>query len=474
MEITDIEKLVSLGESSKLEFKKSLADINKIGATISSFSNTEGGTILIGITDNQKILGLEITDNVQKKIANLFNHFDPKPLLSIKYIPIPGSKNSIISLKCNQSSHNKIIMFKGRAFSRNQSTVQLMSFEEIQNCILDSDEVSKKWESLPTKFSIDDLDHEEIQKTMNIGVREGRIPQRNFTTNVEDILIHLGLYKKGILNNAALILFGKDITYDYIHCSMMMGRFLDEGMNRALDSKQIRGNAFYLFQEAEDFIRRHLPIASHFQEGSFERIDEAVLPLLAIREAIVNAICHRDYSKGFGDITIKIFNSQLEIYNIGKLFAGQRIEDLEKPHPSLRRNDLISQTFFCRKLIDKWGGGISRIQKECSLRGIPNPIFSEYSGGICITFQYKIPIGPIHVDNTHTKTTTSRQKEILTLLQKQSKASFGTIKKNLIGISVNDRTLRRDLILLKEKKLIQSTGNGKYTQWSIIDKQDIL
>lgn len=122
--------------------------------------------------------------------------------------------------------------------------------------------------------------------------------------------------------------------------------FIDETMNEVLDSKQLRGNAFELLTEAQHFIKKHLPITSRYSPHQFERIDEPALPLLAIRKALVNAICHRDYANRAGDIGLFIFNDFLEIHNPGHLYGGLTIKQLTHCHPSRRRNEKIAQVFM--------------------------------------------------------------------------------------------------------------------------------
>ena len=246
-----------------------------------------------------------------------------------------------------------------------------------------------------------------------------------------------------------------------------MGRFLDEGMNNALDTKQMLVNAFQLFEAAEDFVSRHLPIASHFREDSFERVDEMALPPLAIREAIINAIIHRDYSKGYGDISLKIFNTHLEIHNIGILYGSRKLEHLTKPHSSLRRNKIISNAFFSRKLIDQWGGGISRIQEDCSIRHIPLPTFTEYSAGIAITFKFKRPIGPAIVESKGIIQISSRQEEILEILQSSKLISISELAKKYNKVS--ESTLKRDLDLLRKERFVSIEGIGRNARWKIED-----
>ena len=109
------------------------------------------------------------------------------------------------------------------------------------------------------------------------------------------------------LNNAAVILYSKKIPADYSQCFIRMGRFIDDTMDDVLDSRQIRGNAFQILTEATEFMKRHLPISSRFDANQLERIDEIAIPFLAIREAIINSICHRDYSSRAGDISLYIY-----------------------------------------------------------------------------------------------------------------------------------------------------------------------
>src|SRR5262249_39301042 len=122
------------------------------------------------------------------------------------------------------------------------------------------------------------------------------------------------------INHAALILFAKKTLLAYPQCHLKLARFRGQDMSGDfIDNKEFFGNAFRMLEEAANFISRHLPIPSSFEPNRFERIDKPTLPPLTVREALVNAICHRDDSDRSAAITLAIFDDRMEIWNNGKL-----------------------------------------------------------------------------------------------------------------------------------------------------------
>jgi len=104
------------------------------------------------------------------------------------------------------------------------------------------------------------------------------------------------------------------------------------------------------------FLRRHLPVAGRIVPGLFEREDEPLFPLEALREALVNAFCHRDYTIAGGAVSLAIYDDRLEIWSDGTLPFGLTPEDLKRDHPSKPRNPLIAKVFYLRGVIERWGG----------------------------------------------------------------------------------------------------------------------
>lgn len=214
-------------------------------------------------------------------------------------------------------------------------------------------------------------------------------------------------------------------------------------------------------------MRRHLSIASFYQPDSFVRIDKPTLPVLAVREAVINAIVHRDYSQQAAAITLAIFDNRLEVWNNGFLSKELRIEDLKEKHRSYPRNRLIAKTFYKRGLIEGWGTGTVKIFERCREHGIPDPIFEEYSGGISVQFLFSESIQRIGDHKRHKVSSvkmSKRQREILQILSKVGELkSRGIIEK--LQAPLLERTLRRDLAALKKLGLIDYRGRGPNAFW---------
>lgn len=390
--------------------------------------------------------------------------FDPWPHIEIEYVPLPETEKQIIAFHCKPSEGGPYT-FKGKPYLKTPSGVKHMPSEKYKTLLLEHAGLSKAWETLPANgFSLKDLDQNEIVRTFKIGLREERIPEDEYTENPVEILTHFDLIEGDVINNAAMVLFAKKMPSDYSQCFIRMGRFIDDTMDEVVDSKQIRGNAFQLLNEATDFVKRHLPMSSRFDPNQIERIDELALPLLAVREAIINAICHRDYSVRAGDISLYIFNDALEIHNIGHLFGGLTVDQLFEKHPSRRRNEKIAQVFHARKLIDRFGGGTRRILRLCEEQGLHVPEFSEESDGFQVRFIFKEPIGPQKEIKDISTGLTERQIEIIAILEKHGALSTNDLLTKFAS-PVSERTIRNELKLLMDLGKIKAEGATNKRKW---------
>jgi ATP-dependent DNA helicase RecG len=223
------------------------------------------------------------------------------------------------------------------------------------------------------------------------------------------------------------------------------------------------GNAFYLVGEAMLFLRRHLPVAGKILPGVLERSDEPLFPLEALREALVNAFCHRTYVSQGGAVSVAIFDDRLEIWNDGNLPFGLTPADLKKDHTSHQRNPLIATIFYNRGLIEKWGRGTQKIVSLCVKAGHPEPDFFEQSTSFVVRF---LPCGYI-APHRISHDLTNRQRDILQSLSTAGKGiSFAEIKCQ-ITTPAADRTLRDDFQHLKRLGLIDVLGHGRGAKWHL-------
>ena len=185
------------------------------------------------------------------------------------------------------------------------------------------------------------------------------------------------------------VLFGSTerLEFEMPQCLLRIARFRGLDRMEFLDNRQFNGNAFTLLTNAERFLRDTLAIAGRFEQDRFERIDEPLYPPLATREALVNALCHRDYSIGGGSIGIAIYDDRLEVTSSGSLHFGLTPEKLFAPHESRPWNPLIARTFYRRGIIEEWGRGTLKIAELASSAGLPMPEIED--DGVAVTVRFR-------------------------------------------------------------------------------------
>ncbi len=465
MNISHIKSLVATGETNTVEFKKSTAQLHGAVETLCAFLNGTGGIVLLGVNQDGKLLGQDVTDNTQQEIAKELNKIEPFAAIEINYVAL-GNNKKVIVMQAEKGKHIPYI-YDGRAYQRNQSATMRMTQHHYEQLLLERGQLNS-WEELTAKeCDINDLDHGEIRKAVSDGITVGRIDAGVQSKSIEEILLGWKLMQENKINNAAVVLFAKQDMLRYPQCRIKLGRFIGKGERRDLvDSKDFSGNAFYLLSQANLFMMNHLPIASFFDPNQFQRQDKPALPVLAVREAMVNALCHRDYSKRSGMITLAIYDDRLEIWNSGTLPSELKIKNLKDSHHSIPRNERISKVFYDRKFFEGWGSGITTMLRLCREHDVPAPVFGEDTGGFSITFQFKTPIGAISElsGSPEQIELTVRQKEIIEILTKQG--ALGT-KKIITELTdpPSERMVRKDLNLLKEKGIIELEGNTRTAIW---------
>src|SRR5207237_1365963 len=157
------------------------------------------------------------------------------------------------------------------------------------------------------------------------------------------------------------------------------------------------GHAFELLQRAQRFLRDHLPVAGRIVPNLFERVDDPLYPPEALREALANALCHRDYSVGGGAVSIAIYDDRLEISSTGVLPFGLTPEDLVLPHASRPWNPLIAQCFYRRGIIESWGRGTIKMIELSRQAGLAAPEFEVAGGEVVVRFRPTGYVSPTRI-----------------------------------------------------------------------------
>ena len=350
--------------------------------------------------------------------------------------------------------------------SRELTCIQHM-YEQL---IVKRGQLKHAWEGMITfEYGLEDLDQEEIYQTVADGIRENRIPASAQHDNAKKILQRLDLMQGDKLKLAAVVLYAKQESLKLVQCMIKLARFkgLDK-LGEFIDNKQVYGNAFQLLVEADAFFRRHLPTASFFKPDQFKRIDKPALPVMALREALINSICHRDYADRSTDIAVAIFDDRVDIWNGDSLPWQITVKDLTQVHESVLRNKLIANVFYARGLIERWGTGTNKMISLCKEDGLVEPQFVERTGGLAVIFRFAAPIISSTTIKTHDDTRlTTQQKNILAIIKRSEAVNIQQIMSELENPPTK-RTVQKELSKLRALNIVDHRGRGKATVWFVV------
>jgi len=351
-----LKNIVAQGESDILEFKKSTAQLRRAAETLCGMLNGNGGMVLFGVTPKGRIVGQDISDKTLREVADILGKFEPPATINQTRVDL-GNGKQVLVLETVPNPELRPYVFDGRPYQRVSSTTLVMPQETYQRLLTERTHSRTRWENQPAEeYEVSELDHEEILRTVRLGISSGRLPEST-GNDIADILMRFELLGEERMKNAAVVLFGKRFMPDFPQCQLRMARFHGVDKSEFLDQRQLEGHAFHLLEEAMLFLRRHLPVAGRIVPGLFEREDEPLFPLEALRESLVNAFCHRDYTIIGGSVSLAIYDDRLEIWSDGALPFGLKPEDLKQEHSSRPRNPLIADVFYLRGVIERWGRG---------------------------------------------------------------------------------------------------------------------
>ncbi len=461
--LAELQKLIadSKGEWEQIEFKKTTGELHGGMETLCGFLNGTGGKVLFGVTNAGRAVGQEVSDQTLQDVANAIRKLEPPVWIEQIRVPI-GENKEVLILETSLRGESPYT-FDGRAYQRIGNTTSRMPQAEYQRRLLDRSASPFRWEDSPAeRFAPADLDSEEIDRMLDAAVACGRLERR--PENVAEALDKLKLRFEGRLTSAAVVLFARDPLPDYPQCCLRMARFRGTSkLDDFLDQRQVTGHAFRLLKEAELFLHRHIAIAGTFRPDSWERQDRPEYPPLALREALVNALCHRDYSIVGGAIYIAIYDDRLEIISMGTLPPGITVDQLKQPHTSVPRNPAISEVFFRRGLIEKWGRGTQGMVEICRAGGYPEPDFIEEGGTLTVRF----PLGTYSPPAQVRHDLTERQRRVLSILSDGKHWRLRDILEMLEDRPA-ERTLRDDLQFLKKAGLVDSGGKSVAARWWLV------
>ena len=428
-------------ESDKVEFKREWKD--DFLRVVCAFANSDGGILYIGKDDKGNDIGV---DNNRELLETLPNKINSKLGIIPDVDSVECNNKNIIAIIIKKASTP--VSFNGKFYFRSGSVVIELQGKKLSDFLLHKS--GNTWDGI----SLDNINIGQINKqTIEIFKRYAidRLPSINLEKSSRSILNKLNLLESNKYKRAAILLFGKNTQKIFPQAHIRIGRFVSE--SEIVSSDIIEGNLFEQLENTLEILRKKYLINLFKFEGVHRR-EKSFYPIEALREALLNAIIHRDYNSNSA-IQVRIYDNKLMILNEGSLPEGLSIDSLKKTHLSIPRNILLANVFYKAGFIESWGSGTLKIIEYCKKSGVKEVLFNDENNFFSITF----------IENVPENVPENRLGIILYNLKQKPETTIDELCKIL---KVTNKTVKRDLEKLKRENKIKRIGPDKGGYWKII------
>ena len=484
--------VIEKGEDYQVEFKEGVS--SGIEKDMVAFANSTGGDIYIGITDDGEIKGIDITNQLKSKVQDRARNCDPEIPISIK----ESKKYRVLVIEIKESLEKPHRCSSG-FYIRSGPTSQKLSTKDIRDFMQSEGKIV--FESSECK-KFDYKKHFDKEKLFSF-MEKARISYDK--RNIFNWLENLGVAKKSrnkvIFNNAGVLFFAKDLSKIFLQTEVACGYFKGTDKVHILDNKRFNQDIISNIENAMKFLWENLRVRHQNIPKTARRIDILEIPEDALREALVNAITHRDYLNAGAKLRVEIYDDRVDISSFGSLPNGVNEKNFDKT--SVPRNPLIANLMLRTGYIEDMGTGISRMRKLVKERGLP-PVKFEFDSFVRVTF-FRPTLYPDATENggingenggingenggingqnggingtsgginwsEELGVEESKVQGFLEILKAIDEGSFSTAHPSN-GIS--KRSLERNLALLKTKDLIIFEGALKTGKYKVTEKYHLL
>lgn len=411
---------------------------------ISGFANANGGTLYVGVDNLGQAVGLA---NAKKLLENLPNKVKDILGILVDVNLVTTNNKQIIEIYTQPSSNP--ISYKGEFYYRSGSTLQELKGSSLQHFLLKKQGVH--WDAMTLeKPLLESLDTEAVAKFKRLAVHSKRLPIDAMGYLDHELLEKLMLVDDGQLTRAAVLLFHPTPERFITNAYVRIGLFIDDHANLE-HFDEVRGNLFdQVFETIEILKLKYMKgiISYH----GIVRHEIFPVPLEALREALLNAIVHKDYATA-APIQISVYPDKIMIWNPGFLPDKWTLDTLLTKHSSRPFNPDIANTFFRSGLIEAWGRGIERIKEACQEANIPTPEWRVDGNDFWTTFYFAESIAPSIEEDP--KLFSELANNILLSLKHETLSRI-EIAENLGHTSVSG-ALKAQIIFLLEENCIEYT-----------------
>lgn len=391
-----IRKLIQHGEGVDVEFKETTGQLRRGMETLCGMLNGNGGLVVFGITNQGKIVGQEVSDKTTREIGEVLGKFEPSVNIQPIYILLENSEKQLIAFYSDGKANNKPYMWDGKAYRRHDSVTSTMTRDDIMRMHEQTSGFYYHWEKdLNYDITFSDLDDRLIENMVQTAVKKGRLTPDALNDSIPTLLERLELTKGGILTNASVVLFSNNLS-GYPQSMLRLARFKGSDKMVFIDNRQVTGNIFELLNAGMSFFFKHLNLHGT-THNRLERHDELEIPYDALRECLINSLCHRAWQNESHSVGIAIYDDRIEVENAGRfpydispsLLTRDELE--HKANTSNPPNKIIANVLYLAGKIEHWGRGLSMMRNKCLEFGLHKPEILENGPFVYVKFRRPEP-----------------------------------------------------------------------------------
>ena len=457
-------------ETETIEYKKSTGELKEgVISIVAILNKHNGGELYFGIRNDGVAVGQDISDKTLRDVSqSIANHIEPQIFPDISNVVIENKKCIRVAFE----GDNVPYYAYGRAYLRVADEDRVMSPPELESYILKKNVNKNPWDSEASDMTIDDVDEKILMDYIAKANAAGRIDYGY--TDKYDILTRLKLFNGDKITNAAKVMFCPDVNLE-----IQMATFATNERLTFLNIDRKSGTLMELVNIAESYIKNTINWRVEF-DGSMQRKEIPEVPIEAVREALINSFCHKDYRSSQNN-EVAIYKNRIEVYNPGKFPDGYTPQDfIDHPERSIHRNPLLAQILYYSKDIENFGTGLRRITTDCREADVKVE-FQMLKMGIAVAFERFNKevdyLGRVVKDKTTSESeiysadvsginsgiNDIRQK-ILELMANTPSITTGKIADFL---NISSKNVESHIRSLKKMGLVERKGANKKGQWIV-------
>lgn len=458
----EFERLINQREGETLDFKQEMPSSSDLAKLVTAFYNTRGGAIVFGVEDGtRRLVGVPNPQGIEEGVVNILHarcSLDVMP--TIEFVPYQGME--FVVVKCPQGARKPyLVSGETRPYVRVGSSNREAQDEEIRRLYIEGSEGG--FEVLPCRgATLVDLSKRLIAAYVR---RREETSGQSLGLSSEEMLRSLScLVKDGerwVPTKAGVMLFAKDPQRFVSQAEVACVRFKGTDVVGYIDRRDMHGPLYQLVDDAEQFIYRHMKVGRRIE--GFVGVEYREYPQEALREAIVNAVVHRDYSRRGQRIRVFVFDDRIEVYSPGPLPPGVSLEKMRRLEAqSVLRNPIIVGVFrdLGSRYIERLGTGIRRMALAMEGHGLPRPQFEEVGSEFRVIlmgpgerFMEEVAARPAWAEGLN-----ERQVEAVLYVGEHGRISNRQYRELF---SVSNYTAAMDLKNLVEKQILVAEGMGR-------------